>query len=270
MPLLVEVLAGRKARLGPDDVATLETMNQLGVVYWRLRQFEKSVPLFEQLLKLREAKHGRDHVQTVNAIANLGVNYRDAGRLKEAIALLEEAHQSAKKHPALRWATQALLDAYAKAGENVKLAELLQQQLPEARKALPKDSPQLAGMLVQLSLSLLQQKKWTEAEPLLRECLAIREKTQSDVWSTFNSADAFGRSPDGPEEIRRGRTTLAEWLRGDEAARGHDPGAGGPAYSEALDRLIDLVIATNKPDDVKKWQAERAKYKATAPLPGRK
>ena len=31
---------------------------------------------------------------------------------------------------------------------------------------------------------------------------------------------------------------------------------------EALDRLIDLYTATNKPDEVKKWQAERAKYPA--------
>jgi hypothetical protein len=30
--------------------------------------------------------------------------------------------------------------------------------------------------------------------------------------------------------------------------------------SEALDLLIELSIATNKPDEVKKWQAERAKY----------
>jgi hypothetical protein len=29
---------------------------------------------------------------------------------------------------------------------------------------------------------------------------------------------------------------------------------------EPLDRLIDLSTATNKPDDAKKWQAERAKY----------
>lgn len=33
---------------------------------------------------------------------------------------------------------------------------------------------------------------------------------------------------------------------------------------EALDRLIDFYTATNKPDQVKKWQAERAKYPATA------
>ena len=29
---------------------------------------------------------------------------------------------------------------------------------------------------------------------------------------------------------------------------------------EALDRLIDLYTATNKPDEVRKWRAERAKY----------
>ena len=28
----------------------------------------------------------------------------------------------------------------------------------------------------------------------------------------------------------------------------------------ALDRLIDLYTATNKPDEVRKWRAERAKY----------
>ena len=31
---------------------------------------------------------------------------------------------------------------------------------------------------------------------------------------------------------------------------------------EAIDRLIELSTATNKPDDVKKWRAERAKYPA--------
>lgn len=29
---------------------------------------------------------------------------------------------------------------------------------------------------------------------------------------------------------------------------------------EALDRLVELYTATSKPDEAKKWQAERAKY----------
>jgi serine/threonine-protein kinase len=33
----------------------------------------------------------------------------------------------------------------------------------------------------------------------------------------------------------------------------------------AVDRLIELYTATNKPDEVKKWRAERAKYPEAAP-----
>jgi eukaryotic-like serine/threonine-protein kinase len=36
--------------------------------------------------------------------------------------------------------------------------------------------------------------------------------------------------------------------------------------SQALDRLIELYTATNKPEEVKKWRVERAKYPgASAP-----
>ena len=38
----------------------------------------------------------------------------------------------------------------------------------------------------------------------------------------------------------------------------------------ALDRLIELYTATNKPDEVKKWRAERAKYPDAAPPPREK
>ena len=48
------------------------------------------------------------------------------------------------------------------------------------------------------------------------------------------------------------------------------PPQGSIRLPEALDRLIELSTATNKPDEVKKWQAERAKYPKDAPTPGEK
>ena len=41
------------------------------------------------------------------------------------------------------------------------------------------------------------------------------------------------------------------------------PPQGKTRIPEALDRLIELYIATNKPEEVAKWQAERAKYPDT-------
>lgn len=47
-------------------------------------------------------------------------------------------------------------------------------------------------------------------------------------------------------------------------------GGGELRIPEALDRLIDLYTAINKPDEMKKWQAERATYPDIAPRPRQK
>jgi len=41
-------------------------------------------------------------------------------------------------------------------------------------------------------------------------------------------------------------------------------------HPEAAGRLIELYTATNKPDEVKKWKAERAKYPAESKAPAAK
>ena len=47
-------------------------------------------------------------------------------------------------------------------------------------------------------------------------------------------------------------------------------GRGATRLPEALDRLIELYTATNKPDEVKKWRAERTKYPKAVPMPREK
>ncbi len=240
------------------------------MAYWRTKQLDKSVPLFEDVLKRREAKLGRQHPDTQLTVANLGINYKDAGRLKEAISLLEEAHQTGKSNANFRWVDRALIDAYTKAGENVKLAVLLREQLPELRNQLPKDSPQLAGLLAQIGLSLLQQKKWAEAEPLVRESLAIRGQKEPDDWRTFNTKSLLGGALLGQKKYAEAEPFLRKGYEGMKQREKTIPPPALVRIPEALDRLIDFYTATNKPDEVKKWQAEPAKYPATAPMQGKK
>jgi tetratricopeptide (TPR) repeat protein len=260
----------RVAKLGPDHPYTLATLNNLAVAYWKTKQLDKSVPLFEEVLKRTEAKFGRQHPETQKMVANLGVNYKDAGRLKEAILLLEEANQAAKRFPTIGSVAGPLMDAYTDAGEITKLADLLREQLPEARKALPKDSPQLTGMLAHFGLTLLKQSNWTEAEPLLRESLAVREKTQPDVWSTFNTKSLLGGALLGQKKYAEAEPLLQAGYEGMKQREKSIPPQAVSRIVEALDRLIDLYTATSKPEEVKKWQAERAKYPEAAPPDGEK
>jgi hypothetical protein len=135
---------------------------------------------------------------------------------------------------------------------------------------LPKDSPMLAGRLARIGLLLMDQKKWTEAEPLLRECLAIREKTQPDIWTTFNEQSMLGGALLGQKKYAEAEPLLLKGYEGMKQREKTIPPQATIRIPEALDRLIELYTAINKPDEVKKWQNERAKYptpheKAPAP-----
>jgi tetratricopeptide (TPR) repeat protein len=263
LPLLVEIWKSKEARLGPDHPDTLGSMNQLGVVYWQLRRLDKSVPLFEQLLKLREAKFGRDHPDTLVVVANLGVNYTDVGRLPEAVALLEEAHRAANKIPTLLWVVTPLRIAYTKAGETAKLVRLLREQLAAARQALPKDSPQLAGVLAETSLALLGQKQWAEAEPLSRESLTIREKSQPDVWTTFNTQSMLGGALLGQKKYADAEPLLLAGYDGMKKREAKIPPPAKVRLVEAAERLIQLYEAVGKKGDAAKWRKELDMIKAT-------
>jgi hypothetical protein len=135
------------------------------------------------------------------------------------------------------------------------LASLL-EQLPQARKALPKDSPQLAGLLAQIGLGLLEQKKWTEAEPLLRECLDIREKAQADAWSTFNTKSLLGGAHLGQKNYAEAEPLLLSGYEGMKQREKVIPEQAKVRLREALERLVQLCEATNKPDEAAKWRKE--------------
>jgi hypothetical protein len=89
----------------------------------------------------------------------------------------------------------------------------------------------MPGTQSMLGGALFGQKKYAEAEPLLLK---------------------------GYEGLRTREKTIPK------------QGGGELRIPEALDRLIELYTAINKPDEAKKWQAERAKYPETAPMEKKK
>src|SRR5262249_1793158 len=108
-----------------------------------------------------------------------------------------------------------------------------------------------------------------EAEPLLRDSLAVLEKRWPDDWHTFGARSALGGALLGQQKYADAEPLL---LTGDEGLKARErmvpPNENRPP--EAPDRLIDLYTAINKPDEAKKWQAERAKYPDFAPRPREK
>jgi eukaryotic-like serine/threonine-protein kinase len=254
--LFERVRDAKVAKLGPDNPETLKTLNNLAATYWSLKQLDRSVPLFEEALRRREARLGRQHEDTQATAANLGVNYKDAGRLGDAIPLLEETYQARDRFPNNRWVGAQLLDAYTRAGRSAEAAKLSQDLLADARKTAPKGSPQLAVALARSGLALLQANAHTEAEPILRECLAIREKTQPDVWTTFNTKSQVGAALLGQKKYAEAEPLLVAGYNGMKQREATILPEGKPRLSEALERLVQFYEVTNRPDEVARWRRE--------------
>jgi eukaryotic-like serine/threonine-protein kinase len=259
LPLLEETLKLRKAQLGPDHPDTLASMNNLAHVYWQTKQLDKSVALFEDDLKRSEAKLGRRHPDTKLVVANLGVSYKDIGRLSEAIVLLEEAYRASRELPKFRFVTGQLLDAYTKVGKSAEAKKLVQEELTNARNTLSKESPQLAELLADIGLILLQQQGFSDAEPILREALAIREKAQPEVWTTCNTQSMLGGALLGQKKYADAEPLLLHGYEGMKHREDKIPLPGKIRLVEAVDRLIELNTALEKPDELKKWQEVKAK-----------
>ena len=62
-------------------------------------------------------------------------------------------------------------------------------------------------------------------------------------------------------------SAIPQKLRGMKQREMMLPPQGILRIPETIDRLIELDTATNKPHEVTKGEAERAKYQDTAPMP---
>jgi tetratricopeptide (TPR) repeat protein len=237
-------------------------MSNLAACYWSLQQLDRSVPLFEEVLRRRQAALGRQHPETLRMVANLGVNYAGAGRLAEALPLLEEGYRASKKYPNLRWVGTQLLEGYARAGKTGEAAALAKELLADARRTLPPGSPQLAAKLAQFSSALLTLKAFADAELALRESLTVRETTEPGAWTTFNTRSLLGGALLGQKKYAAAEPLLLAGYAGMKEREKEVPPRGRVRLPEAADRLVELYAATNRPDELKKWQAEREKYPA--------
>src|SRR5260370_3463044 len=109
-----------------------------------------------------------------------------------------------------------------------KSEPLYRQSLDNAKMQFGADDPQTAGSLAQLGLNLLKQKKYTDAEPVLRECLTIREKKEPDSWTTFNAKSMLGGALLGLKKYAEAEPLLLQGYEGMKEREAKTPVAHAP------------------------------------------
>jgi Bacterial pre-peptidase C-terminal domain/Tetratricopeptide repeat len=112
-----------------------------------------------------------------------------------------------------------------------------------------------------LGSNLLRQKKWTDAEPIFRECLEFCARKQPDSWGTFNVKSILGASLLGQKKYQDAEPLLKEGYEGMKARAKTMPPQAKSRLPVAAQRLVQLYEATDRKAEAEKWAKVVAEYR---------
>ena len=125
--------------------------------------------------------------------------------------------------------------------------------LARHRKREKPDSRLVDSDLALLGRNLVKQEKWSAAEPILRECLAIREKTMPDNWLRFNAMALVGALLLGQAKYADAEPLLVAGFQGMLARAAVIPEADKFNLYERGELLVRLYKAWGKPEQARAW-----------------
>ena len=114
-------------------------------------------------------------------------------------------------------------------------------------------SPAYAGELGFLGKNLLSQKKYGEAEVILSECRAIRDKVEPGAWTTFQTLSMLGAAWAGQQKYDAAAPLLVQGYEGMKRVQDKIPNEiRTKRLTEALNYLVKLYDDWGKPDEAAK------------------
>ncbi len=258
-PLFREALEGQRRSLGDGHADTLTTLSNLAMVLYAQGKQTDAEAAFRESFVGTEKALGRAHPLTLTSINNLGVTLQALGRLDEAEALLREAVAGRKaalpeNHPFTVSSMNSLASVLQDQRRLDEAAELYQDVLAIRRSAANPNPADIAASATLLGSVLTQAGRPADAEPLLREALETRTNLlPPDHWLLANTRSLLGACL-----IAQTRYDEAEPLVVAGYEQMNPPPAASKRKREALERVIRLYTAWDKPDQASEYRAKLA------------
>jgi serine/threonine protein kinase len=259
--ILEDTLKLRKTKLGPEHPDTLITRNNLAQAYWAAGRTAEATALHDETLKLRTAKLGADHPNTLISRNNLAQDYIASGRIGEAIALHELTLKLAMRklgadHRLTLTGRDNLAAAYRIAGRTTEAIALHEDTLKLRKTKLGSDHPDTLQSANNLAKAFAAAGRFAESEPILRECLLIRERVRPDDWMTFETRTQLGGSLLEQKKYAEAEPLVLQGYEGLRAREAKIPAPNKPLLREAADRVVRLYTARGKLEQAAGWEAK--------------
>jgi tetratricopeptide (TPR) repeat protein len=273
LPLLEETVTVQRARLGADHPDTLKSMHTLAATYQATGKRDLALPLYEQTLKLRRVRLGDGHPDTLVTMNNLASGHRAAGRRDLALPLLQEAAAGVERlrfqHLYAGRIVRNLITCCEELGQFDQAEAWRRKWMVEVRHWGGTNSLPHADELAAFGRTLLKHRKWADAESILRDELAVREKKDADGWATFYCQSQLGAALSGRKRHADAEPLLRAGYEGLKQRAATIPKEVRTLHlTEALERLVQLYEETNKPDEAAKWREALEAQKRADQKPG--
>jgi tetratricopeptide (TPR) repeat protein len=239
--------------LGKEHPTVADTLNDLAVALGVKGQIDAAEELFRQALAIRRKSLAHAHPDVARSLHNLAQLLFDKGEYDEAERLYREALAIRRKslgdaHPYVAPSFRGLASACSAKGDLEEAERLCREALAIHREPADVDD----GLLAILGYCLLKKAQHAEAEPVLRECPALREKKNPENWSRYNTMSMLGEALCG-----QGKHAEAEALLVEGYEKMAPPEPLTVRKREALERIVKLYEAWGKPEKAAEWRAKR-------------
>ncbi|MFO0814159.1 MAG: tetratricopeptide repeat protein [Gemmatales bacterium] len=263
LKLLEQVNQYYSQKLDSKNSTRLIVMGNLASCYYELGRYVEAVQLQEKVRDSLIAKLGEDHPDTLFTLNNLAKTYSKSKRIPEALLHHEKAASGIERlqfnnQDASRIVLEAI-SAYDAAKQLDKAASWRRKWLAAMKQRSLTDSTAYSNVMFGLGINLCQQNKWAEADPVLYECLVQSQKKSPNSWETFDTQYWLGHVLLKLKKYQEAETHLLSAYQGLKQNEKLIPAPFKNKISMTLDHLIQVYTETNKPDEVKKWQAEKLK-----------
>jgi eukaryotic-like serine/threonine-protein kinase len=258
-----EALAVRKKLFGNEHPRIVESLNSLAAALRSEKKYEESRSTYHEALAMGRKLLKDENPIFMHSLYGLSRTLRDEGKYAEAETVIRELLAIEKKkfandNPTMAVSLDMLVsvlcdqDKWTQAEEAAREALACLQQ--SRGTTSPAEDVPLASGLASLTLTLLKEGKFSEAEPIARVCLAIREKKIPNDWQTFNARSMLGGSLLGQKKYQEAEPLLRSGYKGMKQRQDRTGTKGKQRLKEALERLAQLCQATGRPDQAAGWR----------------
>jgi serine/threonine protein kinase/Tfp pilus assembly protein PilF len=184
-PLLEESVAIRTRLLGERHPDIAQGLNNLAMLYYRMKDFDRAEPMFRRAIAMNEELLGPQHPELSTSWSNLALLLRDKGALGEAEALFRKVLEIDRRalgedHPYVAAALRAIADLRLRAGAFRDAEPLYRQALAIQVKKFAEGHFEIAKTRSGIAACLIELGQYAEAESMLLESLADLRRGPGD------------------------------------------------------------------------------------------